>query len=89
MGDPILMFLKNFSKRLRKCFTKDFQPRYRYMLYLQEKLVYKRTSIGAILPQPYCIHFIIDFLRWFESTFKVLTGIVPGYLLAQIVDVKK
>ena len=83
MGDPNpSVFLKLF-KKVSKCFTKVFQQRYRDMLYLQEKLVYKRTSHGAILLQPYCISLFVVPLRWFASTFKVLTSIVPGYLLGQ------
>ena len=77
--------LKTVFKK-ETCFPKTlFQQRYRDA---NVRSFENNYSVELSRHSPLCIIFV-TLSRWFASTFKVLTGIVPGYLLGQTADVKK
>ena len=80
MGDPVLMFSKTFQKGFQNVLQK-------FSTKICRCYIYKRNYLRKeplLEPSYYHSHnayplVIIVILRWFASTFKVLTGIVPGY----------
>ena len=80
MGDLVLMFSKTFQNSFQKGLQK-------FSTKICRCYIYKRNYLrNEPLLEPSYYHsqnayppVITILLRWFASTFKVLTGIVPGY----------
>ena len=78
--DPILVISKTFQKGFQKGFTKVSTNICRCYIYKRNYLIKE----PLLEPSYYHNHIayplvLITLLRWFASTFKVFTSIVPSY----------